>query len=397
MTTPLFQKPHNTVTRWISFENPTGEKGHAAMEGGGGKGHACDDVQANSSRTIATITGCGTIHRMWFTTGIRENPMLLRGIRLEIYWDGAETPAVSVPFPDFFCSVFGEKKPLENALFVDPEGSSFCAHIPMPFRTEARIIIINDNEQKISLFYDINYTLTTTPHEKDIMYFHSYWHRQLTTTLGADFEILPLVHGEGRFLGSNVGAIINPDCVGLSWFGEGEFKAYLDGDDKHPTLAGTGLEDYLSTAWGLGEYITHYNGCLKNDAGKQASFYRFHIPDPIYFDTNCRITLQQLGGASKQCLQQIEDKGVPIMPTALHPQTGSVFLLDEEKPPINWHDDLYPENTFMTFYREDDYCATAYFYLKSPENNLPAIQDITIRQAKVSTTSGKAGNEGLIH
>lgn len=393
--TPLYRKPKHVKTRWISFENPTGGKGKGAMEGGGGKGHAFDSVPANRSRTIADIQGCGIIHRMWFTVGCRENPMLLRGIRIELFWDDAETPAVSVPFPDFFCSVFGEKKPFENALFVDPEGASFVCHIDMPFHKNARIVIANDNDTDVSLFFDINYSLLET-HEPEIMYFHAHWHREAQTTLGRDFEILPKIYGEGRFLGCNVGMIANPDCVALSWFGEGEFKAYLDGDTTHPTLAGTGLEDYASTGWGLGEYTTQYAGCLMNRDGQQVSFYRFHIPDPIYFDEDCRITLQQLGGAGKKNLLEIEKKGASILPTGLHPSTGPIYMLEEKNREINWRSDEYADGMFITFYREDDVCATAYFYLTTPENNLPPIQDLAIRQQKVSTQSGKEGNEGLI-
>jgi hypothetical protein len=228
------------------------------------------------------------------------------------------------------------------------------------------------------------------------MYFHAHWRRELVTTLGKDFEILPNVIGEGRFLGCNVGVVVNPVAVGKSWFGEGEFKAYLDGDDLFPTLCGTGLEDYISTGWGLNEYITQYNGCLKQDDGKQASFYRFYIPDPIYFDKDCRITIQPLGGASKKCALEIEEAGGNILVTASHPNTGPTYFLEEKNKDLDWHSDDFLENAMVTFYKEDDYCATAYFYLTTPENNLPEIQDLEIRLAKVSTKKGKFGNEGLI-
>ena len=111
----LYIKPQKTKTRWITSENQTGEKGKGGMEGGGTRGHTCDVVSAKKSLTIANIKGCGTIHRMWFTCDTYKNPLHLRGVLIEIYWENSKTPAVSVPFPDFFCSIFGEKKPLENA------------------------------------------------------------------------------------------------------------------------------------------------------------------------------------------------------------------------------------------------------------------------------------------
>ena len=68
---------------------------------------------------------------------------------------------------------------------------------------------------------------------------------QLSTKLGEDFEILPSVKGRGRFLGVNLGVIATPAYEG-SWWGEGEVKMYLDCDKAHPTLAGTGTEDYAA-------------------------------------------------------------------------------------------------------------------------------------------------------
>jgi hypothetical protein len=33
----------------------------------------------------------------------------------------------------------------------------------------------------------------------------------------------------------------------------------------------------------------------------------------------------------------------------------------------------------MNFYRSDDVSATAYFYLGTPSNNLPPLQDVAVR------------------
>ena len=73
----------------------------------------------------------------------------------------------------------------------------------------------------------------------------------LKRSLGTTFQILPGVEGTGRYLGTNVGAIGNKGYLG-SWFGEGEVKVYLDGDTDHPTLQGTGTEDYIGSGWGQG-------------------------------------------------------------------------------------------------------------------------------------------------
>lgn len=52
-------------------------------------------------------------------------------------------------------------------------------------------------------------------------------------------------------------------------------------------------------------------------------------------------------------------------------------LLDEANPPA-LEDESFPV-TSTNFYRDDDVCATAYFYLDKPENNLPELPSVELR------------------
>ena len=79
---------------------------------------------------------------------------------------------------------------------------------------------------------------------------------------------------------------------------------YLDDDDLLPTWCGTGLEDYVGTAWGMGAHQTPYQGVPARARTVTAaprpmpdlvSFYRWHLPDPIVFERRLRVTIQQLG------------------------------------------------------------------------------------------------------
>jgi hypothetical protein len=125
------------------------------------------------------------------------------------------------------------------------------------------------------------------------------------------------VTGKGRFLGVNVGIKANP-IYEQYWWGEGEVKMYLDGDNKFPTLVGTGAEDYIGTGWGQGEFYNDYSGCLfANTDSSGWAFYRFHVPDPVYFKTGCRVTLQQMGGNRKELVSGLQNKGVPLIPVAI--------------------------------------------------------------------------------
>ena len=366
----LFRKADGTVTRWSSFENLNGVKGRGGMENKGAKGHPYDSIKAGETKTLLDIKGCGIVTRIWITIRNRS-PQMLRSLRIEMYWDGAKTPAVSAPFGDFFGVGLGKRVPFENELFSDPEGRSFNCCIPMPFRKAARIIITNDSDTNIkSIYYDVNYLLTAA-HDSDVLYFHTHWRRENPTRLFHDFEILPRVKGKGRYLGTNIGVIAD-SIYENTWWGEGEVKVYLDGDDKYPTLVGTGTEDYIGTGWGQGVYAHRYQGCLIADkANHQWAFYRYHIPDPVFFDKDCRVTIQQIGGDDKKKVRELIKKGVPLKPISISKDGNFTKLLENTDEP-NLDDPSVPDG-WCNFYRRDDVSATAYFYLDSPENNLPAI------------------------
>src|SRR5699024_7307795 len=139
--------------------------------------------------------------------------------------------------------------------------------------------------------------------------------------------------GRGRFLGTNIGVQANP-VYGDLWWGEGEVKMYLDGDKKYPTIAGTGTEDYIGTAWGMGKFDNRYQGAtIANKEKKQWAFYRYHIPDPIYFHENLKVTVQQIGGGPLKQVRQLAKKGVPLNPISVDQQGNFIPLLTKNSVP----------------------------------------------------------------
>jgi hypothetical protein len=312
---------------------------------------------------------------MWLTLSERS-PKILRSLRLDIYWDGANKPAVTVPLSDFFGVGLGRTTAFQNALFSNPEGRSFNCNIPMPFRTGARVIITNESAIPETLFYDINF-LRVANHSSNVLYFHAYWNRNNRTKLGEDFEILPRVNGKGRFLGCNLG-IIADSLYGKSWWGEGEVKMYLDGDTKFPSLNGTGTEDYIGTAWGQGPFVNLYQGCpIADNVTRQWTFYRYHIPDPIYFSTDCRVTIQQMGGDGTDNVKKLVLAGAQLIPVTVSTE-NKFFKLFEMDPVPKLSDPDFP-NGWTNFYRLDNYSVTAYFYLDRPVNNLPPLAPLKDR------------------
>ncbi len=373
----LYRKAPGAQTRWASFENPSAAKGAGGASNRGAKGHAFDIVRAGETVPLLDITGSGVVNRIWATVSRRDS-LFLRQLRIDMYWDGAQTPAVSAPFGDFFGDILGRMRPFENELFSNPEGRSFNCCIPMPFRTGARITVTNESDTDLPhLFYDVNVTLTEKP-DPEALYFHAVWRRERPTVLGRDFEILPAVEGSGRFLGTHIGVVSNPENIG--WWGEGEVKMYLDGDTEHPTIVGTGTEDYIGTGWGLGLYANRFQGCLLADNDKGLyGFYRYHVPDPVYFSTGCRVTMQQIGGASKPEVIAAMHRGMKARPVTIDGGGGDKFTrLLEQEPEKDLSDPSLPDG-WTNFYREDDWSAVAFFYLDRPENGLPPLAGVAER------------------
>jgi hypothetical protein len=365
----LYQLPQGQQTRWSSFENSSAEKGKGGVENKGAKGHPSEMIAPGTSRELLDVKGAGIIQRIWLTINDRS-PAMLRSIKLEMYWDGSEKPAVSVPLGDFFGVGLGRKVAFQNALFADPEGRSFNCYIPMPYRTGARIIVVNENEKPFMLFYDINFQ-QVEKHAADVLYFHAYWHRENKNALGKDFEILPKIIGKGRYLGINMGLVTDP-LYQKSWWGEGEVKIYLDGDTSLPTLNGTGTEDYIGTGWGQGIFIHQYQGCLVADeTTRQWAFYRYHVPDAVYFQSDCRVTIQIMGGDMLTKVREYKKNGAPLLPVTVSTDNTFIKLLELDPVP-DVMDTKLPEG-WTNFYRQDDVSSTVYFYLDRPVNDLPAL------------------------
>ena len=350
-------------TRWASPENPTGEKGRAGVAGGGRKGSPTIPIRAGQSVVLSEAKNAsGTVRRIWMTMPDRS-PQMLRGLKLEMFWDGAASPAVSAPVGDFFGVGLGQMAQFESALFSNPEGRSLNSFVPMPFRTGMRIVMTNESGRDLpELFYDVNYTLGDR-HPAGVLYFHAHWRRENPTTIKRDYEILPRVEGRGRYLGTNIGVIVNQAEYFNTWWGEGEVKIYLDGDTDLPTLAGTGTEDYIGTAWGQGRYANLYQGSPVADEGRMRwCFYRYHVIDPVFFKRDVRVTMQQIGYLAD------------------HSRGG--FYRTGKRPfragPGEVEMDLTKDGKFE---RSDDWSSCAYFYLDRPENNLPKLDAAERRMA----------------
>jgi hypothetical protein len=307
-------------SRSISAENFTGEKGKAGMAttgsgavaarelGQGWKVSPSVHLPPHVATVLANIQGPGAINHFWLTV----DPKYWRFLVLRFYWDGEETPSVEVPVGDFFCNGWGVRSNINSlAVTVNPAGGFNC-YWEMPFRKQALITIENILPDTVrSFYYTIDYVLTDVP--EDLAYFHAQWRRNNPLPYLQVHTLLDGVSGHGHYVGTYLAWGSNNN----GWWGEGEMKFYLDGDEQWPTICGTGTEDYFGGAWSFefppgqyGIYSTAYQGfsqVIKPDGLWQSQqrfgMYRWHITDPIRFENDLRITVQALGWRSAQAGQ----------------------------------------------------------------------------------------------
>jgi Protein of unknown function (DUF2961) len=364
----VYEMPAKSVeTRWFTAENPKGMKGEGGQARFGRKGAPDIHIPADKTVVLAEIQGSGIIRRIWGTLW-HPTPEALRGLKIEIYWDGAKTPAVQAPLGDFFCESLGHMVPVENACFYSPEGHSFNCLIPMPFHRSAKVVLVNESGTNNVMYYEVDAT-EGDKHDGNMLYFHSYWRRENPTTLRQDMTILPRVAGKGRFLGCNLGVRLNHACTNF-WWGEGEVKVYLDGDEEFPTLCGTGTEDYVGDGYGQSLFSSPYSGDQYVSPAKDAyEFYRLHIPDPIWFHKDIRVTIQDMGGPNYKAMLKDMDKDPSLK--FMKAGDGKEYYTREELA-------ANPKRSNV-MERSDDYCATAYWFMDSPESELPPIAPVAER------------------
>jgi len=355
---PLFDE--RLKSRSITHENRRGEKGRGGMAAEGRKGSAClAPFESGTKFEVADIEGPGCIRHIWITT-FPGDPMHDRNIILRFYWDDQTHPSVEVPLGDFFGLAHGRRTNFNAAYTAMPEGRAFTCFWPMPFAKRCRIEAENDiGEDCPMFFYQIDYTLGDNV-SPDTPYFHAQFRRVLETTMKQDYVILDGVTGKGRFVGCNVGVIPSAPSPPF-WWGEGEVKIYLDGDVEYPTICGTGTEDYVCSGWGLGEFSAPYFGAPWIRHGL-VCYYRYHILDPIYFSSDIKVTVQQIGSVAEfeaRRRKQFVDWWRSIGKTTLEvPEEGSFK---------------------GSFERVDDYCSTAYWYQTLPTKPFPPLPDRSVR------------------
>jgi len=260
---------------------------------------------------MADIEGPGAIQQIWLTPAGNWRFSILR-----VYWDDQEFPSIECPIGDFFCMGWGKYAQVSSLPVCVNPGSAFNCYWEMPFRRRCRMTVTNLAEDPMTLYYQVNYTLTDVP--DDAAYFHAQFRRTNPLPYRQDYTILDGVVGKGQYVGTSMSWAVNNN----GWWGEGEIKFFMDGDDPFPTICGTGTEDYFCGSYNFEnretkqyqEFTTPYAGMhqvLRPDGVYQSqqrfSLYRWHITDPVRFEEDLRVTIQALGWRSGHRYLPLQD------------------------------------------------------------------------------------------
>ena len=318
MNMGTLSKLSNAKIRSISPENYTGEKGKGGMAdpkdkdkknvansgneardlGVGWKVNPRMFIDGKETITIAEIEGPGAIQHIWMTPTGNWRFSIIR-----FYWDDEKEPSIEVPVGDFFASAYNEYAQLSSlAVCVNP-GSAFNCYWKMPFRKKCKITMENLNSERMTLFYQITYALTEVGEDEG--YLHAQFRRS-NPTEGAIHTLVDGIKGKGHYVGTYLAWRVHDNA----WWGEGEIKFFMDGDKQFPTICGTGAEDYFCGSYNFEnqktkqyqEFTTPYAGMhqvIRPDglynAVQAFGLYRWHVTDPIRFDKDLKVTIQDLG------------------------------------------------------------------------------------------------------
>jgi hypothetical protein len=328
-------------TRSISPENPDGSVGGGARAVDGSASSCARDlgqgwkvnpfvvIPSGTTFTLAEIDGPGAIQQIWMTPTGHWRYSILR-----IYWDDQEQPSVECPVGDFFACGWQKYAQVTSlAVCVNP-GSAFNCYWEMPFRRKCRITLENIAEDKMTVYYQVNYTLTDVP--ENAAYFHAQFRRVNPLPYKDVYTIVDGISGAGQYVGTYMAWGINS----TGWWGEGEIKFFMDGDEDFPTICGTGTEDYFCGSYNFEnqttkqyqEFTTPYAGLpqvIRPDGVYQSQtrfgMYRWHIMDPVRFTSNLKVSIQALGWRSGGRYLPLQDDIASVaywyqtLPTAPYP------------------------------------------------------------------------------
>ncbi len=269
-------------------------------------------IAPGQTLTVLDVDGPATLTHIWITLSSPES-YHLKKLVLRMYWDHETTPSVETPLGDFFGLGLGDYYVWESELLSVAHERALNSFFPMPFQKHALITVTNQGQETVDAFYfNLDYREQSHPLPQGTLYFHAQFRQaqpnhgwtsgwanngdprvnDVRNLDGKDNYVWMEATGQGHYVGVTMSILQNQDA----WWGEGDDMFFIDGD-PHPSITGTGSEDYFLGAYDFGEHSFSYRlfgAPVKGEerAGSRSSVYRFHLDSPITFTKSLRATIE---------------------------------------------------------------------------------------------------------
>jgi hypothetical protein len=244
------------------------------------------------------ISGTRAIREILLQLDADDMEQALRSTVMEIEFDGNRT--VWCPAGDFFGTGYQIRNVNTWYTNVSEEGLMRSLWI-MPFQGEATVRFHNFGNQPVNI-NKCRLTSSAWRWDRRSMHFGATWHQytDLYTgegkTMSGDGNPFDLNYTHLKGKGVVVGDVLTLFNTAW-WWGEGDEKIYIDGED-FPSHFGTGTEDYYGYAWSRPEpfnepFIAQPDGSGNLSPGYTVNI-RYRSLDAIPFTSELRFDMEML-------------------------------------------------------------------------------------------------------
>jgi len=251
----------------------------------------------------------------------------LSGLRLQMYWDGNQEPAVDSPVDAFFGNRFDARRISEHArekgvigyqsIAVSATDKGYSCRWPMPFEGGVKLKLTNEGDTVYRVRVELDYRGILGELPDNTMRFHAiYREREYPDLLEKDKvrgvffkapqeENYVALWREGR--GYYVGLFLYVVAAVPDWWGEGDEMIWVDGEAE-ASIRGTGTEDEFNWSYGFKEYRSPISGALlarrirtrgPSRLPAYNALYRWRIGDFVPFEKSIKVSFERLGSTHR--------------------------------------------------------------------------------------------------
>ncbi len=250
-------------------------------------------VGSGQTAVLYKAEGPGTVRALRIKLQ-RATNLNLKGLVLQIRYDGSSNNSVNVPIGDFFGLPSGDLR--YKSLPMGATDDGYYCYFPMPFRKDITIAVRNDTDKTAVLSHSVSVDAGAVPEKAG--YFHALYRQDKSPATGVDYNILIVNGTAGKYVGCSM---FMQGSVGTEaiCFLEGDEAIYVDEENAWPPRwVGTGTEDYFNGSYYWNgvkpeDMALPYGGItLRNDGMRRICAYRWQVTDAVNFKNRIKVDMQ---------------------------------------------------------------------------------------------------------